>query len=145
MIQWLIWYVTGLNRPEAAAISDEIAAEFEALYRESGFLSGAKFMSISFMFIFGDLQEQIKLGRIGKSGVLRANIVLDSTRWERTSRQELKDYMRLAMMQAVVMAGTRYKLPVAPFVAKLKGLHSRLDKIPEAKKAWLLPPSRQTP
>lgn len=127
VIQWLIWYATGKKRPDIVEIEHEIIAEFEELYRESRLFSGAKFSAISFMFCFADeLEEQIKLGRVGKTGVLSVDIVLDSAKWENLSRQQLKDHMRLAIMQAVVMAGARYKLPMGQFEAELAKLKSQL-------------------
>src|SRR6185503_10541789 len=112
VIQWLIWYVTGKKRPDTVEIDREIVAEFEDLYRKSRFFSGAKFTAISFMFCFAEkLEEQVKVGRLRKSRALSVDIVLDSAKWENLSKQELKDCMRLGMLQAVVVAGNRYKLP----------------------------------
>jgi hypothetical protein len=130
VIQWLVWYVTGEKRRDAVEIDQEIVEEFEAFYHKSKFFSAAKFSTISFMFCFAEkVQERVKLGRIRKSGALSVDIVLDSTNWENLSKQELKDYMRLGMMQAVVMAGSRYKLPIEPFEVKLKELQTKLGKI----------------
>ena len=120
-IQWFLWHIAVTKRLDMNDIERELVAEFGKLYEDEGYFSNAKMTGISFIFGFSDkVEPHLRVGRMRKNGMLSVDVALKSEMWEHATTEELKHEMRLMMLKAVVKAGSRYKLPVGVFEARLR-------------------------